>query len=224
MAGDYGQSPIKLAKTGIPSGNFSALESRPTGVTIKTLALGGLIAVAACGQSAVIWNEAINGDLSDDRLLPNSLGVGVGSNELIGTTGPGDRDYFHFSLSAGQSLTGIIVRGYVSEDPASFLAVQEGTIITEDPLNANVANLLGWCLWGTPEIGMDILPIMGSNWGSIGFVPPLTGTEYTFWLQQTGDPTSYVLDFQVVPEPTSMVALTGLLGLMIKRRRLKTKA
>lgn len=187
-------------------------------MTFKALCLMGLLGLAACSQAVVMWNETFQGDLSGDRLLPSQLQVSPGSNELIGTTGLSDRDYFHFSLAPGQALTGIIVRDYVSLDDISFLAVQEGTIITEDPLNANVGNLLGWSFFGTPEIGVDILPLMGSNWGSIGFVPPLTGTDYTFWLQQIGDPTSYVLDFQVVPEPSTVIVFAGLVGMVLRRK------
>lgn len=185
----------------------------------RTLSLLTLATAAAFGQSVVLWNENTQGDLSGDRLNPDTLFLTDGSNELIGTTGFSDRDYFHFSLAPGKAITGIYVRSYVSDDDVSFLAVQEGTIITEDPLNANVANLLGWSFFGSTDIGNDILPNMGSNWGSIGFTPPLTGPNYTFWLQQTGDATAYTLDFQVVPEPTTMVATTALFGLLLRKRK-----
>jgi hypothetical protein len=122
-------------------------------------------------------------------------------------------------LAPGKALTGIFVRNYVSQDDAAFIAVQEGTFITEDPQAANVANLLGWTLFGPSEIGTDILPAMGANWGSIGFTPPLTGSNYAFWLQQTGDATDYTLSFQVVPEPASVVALGGMAALALRRRR-----
>jgi hypothetical protein len=193
-------------------------------VTMRSLALITCLAFAAFGHSAVIWNETIQGDLSGDRFNPNNLAISDGTNTLIGSTGFYDRDYFRFSLTPNQSITNIFVRDYVSLDDISFIAVQEGTIITEDPDNANVANLLGWSFFGTPEIGVDILPLMGSNWGSIGFTPPLTGSDYTFWLQQTGDATDYVLDFVVVPEPSTLIATGGLVGLFLKRRKAKSTA
>jgi hypothetical protein len=169
-----------------------------------------------------MWNEGINGDLSGNRLLPTNLNVVLGSNELIGSTGntgTTDRDYFHISLTGGQKLTKIILRNYVSADDIAFIAVQAGTIITEDPTSANVGNLLGWTFFGTPQIGLDLLAPMGTGSGAIGFTPPLTGSDYTFWIQQTGDPTDYVMDFQVVPEPSSLAALAGLALLLKKKRK-----
>lgn len=177
---------------------------------------------AVSAHSAVIWDESIDGDLTGDRFSPQDLTLSVGSNTIIGTTGFSDRDYFHFWNPLGNMITSVILRSYVSVDDVSFLAVQEGGFITEDPLNADVGNLLGWTFFGTPEVGLDLLPMMGSNWGSIGFTPPLTGPEYSWWLQQTGDETAYVLEFNVVPEPSTLLVTAGLaLGL---RRRAKRRA
>lgn len=186
---------------------------------MRSLTLAAIVCCVVHGNSAVIWNESIHGDLSGNHLEPNTLTVNYGSNILIGSTGNYDRDYFHFSLAPGMVLSAIILVDYISEDPYSFIAVQEGTFITEDPDNPNVENLLGWTLFGTYQIGMDILPMMGEGMGAIGFTPPLTGSDYAFWLQQTGDPTDYVLDFQIVPEPSTMIAAGLMLGLAAIRRR-----
>lgn len=170
-------------------------------------------------RAAVVWNESIDGDLSGNRLIPTTLAMGTGSNEIVGTTVHDDRDYFRFSLSPGQALTQIVVRGYEGVDEFSFLAVQAGTVITEDPIAPDVGNLLGWSLWGTADIGNDILARMGTGQGAIGFVPPLTGSNYAFWLQQTGDETSYRLDFVVVPEPATLAVLAAGVGCVARRRR-----
>jgi len=191
-------------------------------VFTRSATLIALVTLASAAHSAVIWDESIDGDLTGDRFNPQDLTLSAGSNTIIGTTGFSDRDYFHFWNPLGNMITSVILRSYVSVDDVSFLAVQEGGFITEDPLNANVGNLLGWTFFGTPEVGLDLLPMMGSNWGSIGFTPPLTGPNYAWWLQQTGDPTSYVLEFNVVPEPSTLLVTAGLaLGL---RRRTKRRA
>jgi len=188
---------------------------------MKSLAVLSLVTVAAFGHTAIMWDESISGDLTGNHLVPQVVTVGLGSNELIGSTGESDRDYFTFSLQSGWALTGIVLTSYVSNDDISFLAVQEGTFITEDPESPAVGNLLGWTFFGGPEVGTDILPAMGSNWGSIGFTPPLTGSNYAFWLQQTGDLTDYRLDFQVqaVPEPATILATTALFGALLRKRK-----
>lgn len=205
----------------MPPQTFEECRSVRIRMIRKLFALLALATIPAFGHSYVMWDENLQGDLSGDHLNPNTLQIFSGSNTLIGSTGNYDRDYFHISLQPGQALTGIFLRDYVSDDDISFLGVQEGTVITEDPNNPNVGNLLGWTFFGTPEIGTDLLPGMGTNWGSIGFTPPLNGSDYTFWLQQTGDPTTYEMEFVVVPEPSTMAVMAGIAGLAALRRRIR---
>ena len=90
-----------------------------------------------------------------------------------------------------------------------------------DANGANPANLLGWALFG-PGVGnmnTNILPTIGTGAGSQGFTPPLTGSDYTFWIQQTGDPCTYHLNFVVVPEPATTFAGAGLAGLLLRRKK-----
>jgi hypothetical protein len=181
---------------------------------------GFFFALTAFGNAQVIWDESVNGDLSGDRLNPTNLTLGFGSNRIIGTMQAGDREYVHFTIPSHLDLGRIVVVAYDSQDPVSFIGVQEGSVFTEPHDTANPANLLGWTLWGTDHIGTDILPAIGTGPGSPGFVPPLTGDHYTFWIQQTGDLTAYTLDFQAVPEPTTLAALgLGAAALLRKRRR-----
>lgn len=182
--------------------------------------------VAACLSAAafgqVIWDENVQGDLSNDRLAPTSLTLGVGDNILIANMGWEDKDYVHFHLGPSMALERIVVVSYVSDDPISFIGVQAGTVFTEPATGTNVANLLGYALWGAADIGTDILPRIGQGPGAIGFTPPLTGTDYTFWIQQTGDPTAYRLNFVTTPEPASLSLGIGLAAYFlraIRRRR-----
>lgn len=177
--------------------------------------------VCAVSQAQVIWDEAVNGDLSGNRLVPTSLALGLGNNNLIGSMGGSDKEYVHFSLAPGISLTSIVLTGYTSSDEFSFIGFQAGSTFTEDPLTANPANLLGYALFGgSVDIGVDLLARMQAQTGTIGFTAPLTGSDYTFWIQQTGDPTEYSMNFTTVPEPTTIAAIGfGILALVKRRRK-----
>ena len=70
------------------------------------------------------------------------------------------------------------------------------------------------------EVGTDLLTLMGME--GMGFSPPLTGSIYTFWVQQTDDFTEYALEFTVEPIPSPGAGAAGLLGaagLVARRRR-----
>lgn len=178
-----------------------------------------LVAAAASSHAVVVWDEGLDGDLSGDRLVPTTVDLGFGDNEVVGAVEPGDLDYLHIRLGPGEVLTDLRLTNYVSNDFAAFIAIQAGSVFTEPNSNPNVANLLGWYLFGPGDVGQNLLPAMGSNFGVIGFTPPLTGSDYTLWIQQTGDPTDYTFNFVVVPEPSTMALLAGGLALVARRRK-----
>jgi len=174
-------------------------------------------------SASTIWDEGVNGDLSSNRSAPTNLNLAVGTNSLFATTNSTDIDYVHFHLSAGMSLESINFMAWTGSDQKGFIGVQAGSTFTEPPTGTNVANLLGYAHFGpgVNVIGQDILPSIGQGAGSIGFSGALTGSDYTFWLNQTNpSPQSYQLDFvtRAVPEPVSFIALLGA-SLFIKRKR-----
>lgn len=194
-------------------------------MTIKTAmalaaVVGGVLGSASAASAQVFWNESVDGDLSDNRLNPTAVTLALGDNRLLGVVGPGDLDYLRITLPAGLFLSGIILEAYESVDQAAFIAVQEGTIFTETNLNPEVSNLLGYALFGPAwvPVGEDLLPEMAVAPGAIGFTPPLTAANYTFWIQQTGDPTTYTMNFVVIPTPGTIGLLAGA-GLLAMRRR-----
>lgn len=170
-------------------------------------------------SAAVIWNEAVHGDLSGDPFNPTAVNLSLGSNSLLATSVSGDREYIRMTIPAGMQLVAILHAGWVSDDPIAFIAVQSGPVMTEPPTGTNPANLLGWTHFGVATFGQDILPAVGAGPMAIGFTPPLPAGTYTFWIQQTGPLAStYELDFQVVPVPGS-AAMVGLGCLLATRRR-----
>ena len=89
----------------------------------------------------------------------------------------------------------------------SFIGVQRGTQFTESAGAPNVANILGYTHFGAGNgtLGTDILDNMGTGAGAIGFTPPLTAANYTFWSQETSaSPATYTLDFQVTAVPNAV--------------------
>ena len=188
---------------------------------VAVLAWAGLHGSAASAQP-VLWNEHVQGDLSDNRLQPNQFALPSGSSHLNGfmageVGGVVDLDYYSITVPQGFELSQIILESYTSQDPVAFLAIQPGPIFPNDPGSVTPGELMGWIHLGAQHVGLDILPIMGSQ--GMGFTPPLAAGTYTFWAQQLGAPTDYLLEFVVVPAPAGAVAGLLMLGGIACRRK-----
>lgn len=186
-----------------------------------TLAIGASIALAAAARADLLWNEPSQGDLSNNRLQPTAFNLNLGSNELIGflaggASGPIDLDYFSVTIPAGMQLAHMNLLDYLSVDQVAFIAIQPGPIFPDDPENVSPGDLMGWLHVGSENVGTDILTSMGTH--GIGFTPPLPSGTYSFWMQQTDDPTDYLMDFVVVPAPGSF-ALLALAPTVLARSR-----
>ena len=184
---------------------------------------GALIATLLCvptaSWAAFVYDESVDGDLSNDGLSPTVLVAGSGANTLSGSTIAGDLDYFTFNIADGATLDSIILLEFSSSDDLAFIGLQSGSQFTEPPDNPNVANLLGWVHMGAFLVGTDILDDIGHGSGAIGFTPPLPAGDYSFWIQQTGDEqVDYSLQFNVsgaaIPLPAALYFFgSGLLAL-----------
>jgi len=182
--------------------------------------------VAGTSQAAVLWDETLNGDLSSVASAPTTTSVTAGSNTVEGTVqyasivGDSDRDFLHIHLAPGQSITNIYLDRFVGQDEVAFFGVVEGSSLTFNPDFANPNDMLGYVLFEPGLVNFDLLPLMAGGGGAQGFTPPLTGTDYTFWIQQMGDPTDYKFNFVVAPEPASFAPIgLGLLALVLRRRK-----
>jgi hypothetical protein len=149
------------------------------------------------------WDEVIDGDLSDNRLAPTTLNLTLGSN-LVSATQQGnafgrDVDYLTTVVPVGTQLSQLLVTGYVETvvGNLAFLGVQAGSTFTVDFDAAKAGDLLGGTVIGNFSVNTNILPITGVLGGAIGFSPPLPPGSYTWWFNQTGDPSSVDMDFVI---------------------------
>ena len=214
-------------------------------VTKKSLFSVAVCALlAAAPAKAIIFDEAVSGDLSNNQAAPTALTLTAGWNSVIGVVNGFDngdgQDWVSFTIPTGFAMTSYVNSKYVSDDPQGFTGFQSNSSFSGDPFVA--PSYAGYAHFGTkatnPDlnpvssstVGVNLLPLMADpNFapGTTGFTPPLAAGTYTFLIQQ-GDPvtTSYQFDMNVrsvsVPEPGSSLCLLGMGGLAILalRRRL----
>ena len=164
---------------------------------------------------AILWNEAVNGDLSNSQATPTPLTAGLGTNSVLGTVGRAPE------VSIGSLCT------FPGHAPRLArprrLRIQRwpgisrrarGTSFVGNPWAAG--SYLGYAHFGTSAtngtlpptnlVGANLLPIMGNTsiaFGAQGFQPPLASGDYTFLIQQLGSNTTYQFDYVTVEAPTS---------------------
>jgi hypothetical protein len=147
------------------------------------------------------YDEGVSGDISDDPGAPLVLQLGTGANSLRATSSAGDLEYVTVNIPEGFQLDSLNLASYNSTDDVAFAAVQRGTVFTEFgiPSEIDVSNLLGWSHINAGQVGTNILDNIGRGAGSIGFTGALPSGDYTFWFQQTGEPSTYTVEFNVSP-------------------------
>jgi PEP-CTERM motif len=215
-----------------------------TPLTKKSLFSAAVCALlAAAPAKATIYDEAVSGDLSNDKGAPTALTLTPGSNSVIGTVngfppgGSDPQDWVSFTIPTGFVMTSYVNSKYGSTDDQGFTGFQLGSAFSGDEFTAG--SYAGYAHFGTgatnplppsSTVGVNLLPLMANpsfSVGATGFTRPLAAGTYTFLIQQ-GDPstTSYQFDMNVrsvsVPEPGSSLCLLGMGGLAILalRRRL----
>jgi hypothetical protein len=163
--------------------------------------------------ASVVWEESLAGDLAGDPSLPTPLAFSPGNNIVKGrmtASAPSDiRDYLTFEIGVGESLAAIRQLFYTDEsgNPGNrgFHALMTGTT-SFIPAAENIANFLGSAHLDSLAPGADLLEGLGlAPTGGQGFSAPLGAGTYTYVIQQTGQNVNlYALDFEVVPEPTTL--------------------
>jgi hypothetical protein len=195
--------------------------------------------LAAAPAKATIYDEAVSGDLSNDKAAPTALTLTPGLNSVIGTVngfGNGDpQDWVSFTIPTGFVMTSYVNSKYNSTDDQGFTGFQFGSSFSGDEFVAG--SYAGYAHFGTDAdngggsgstVGVNLLPLMADPTfapGTTGFTPPLHAGTYTFLIQQGDDVTTgYQFDMTVrsVPEPGSSLSLLliGSLAIFALRRRL----
>ena len=158
-------------------------------------------------EFGVPYDEANDGDLSDDNLSPTEIQTGIGDNIVTAEQqgAPEDRDFFTITIEEGQVLSQIVLNDWQggADDPG-FIGFMAGDQFTADPTtlendpSANPAALgvLGGYVYGESDLGTDLLPNMNSL-GFVGFEQPLPPGDYTFWLNQNGGQSEATLNFVI---------------------------
>lgn len=193
-------------------------------------AAGVAAAILSLNATAVtVHDESVNGDLNDSRAAPTLLVVQAGSNDFFGvTTGNGgiDLDYAKFLVPAGHVFSGLtVLPGTNPSGGVSFIGLQAGSEITVNPAAPTSTPLLGWLHYGTHNIGLNILPEMGTEAGSIAFTASLQAGTYSLWIQDFGPtlaPYGFRIEITPVPEAQTYAMVgagLGLIGLLRQRRR-----
>ena len=185
---------------------------------------GGLVVLGlGCSVASgnVIYDEMVDGDLSGDRFNPTSVGLQSGVNgvrmQVVSSDQPGgDRDYFTFSVGAGQFVDSIVIAessiasGF---DSAGFVGLAFDSVFDFDPDMFTGPGLVGFVITDPGVVGTDQLGTLSAGQMMLG------EGDYTFWVQQTGqDLTTIQLDINLVPAPGSF-AMLGIAGLVGVRRR-----
>lgn len=182
------------------------------------------IAASASAGPGFVYDEAVDGDLSDDWLSPTALpafaqGLSVITMTVVDSNETfGDRDYFTITIPAGFQLNSLdlLLLDADGGDDIAFIGAQAGDQVTVDPLFPNPAPLLGFILTQQSDVGTDIQELLVGEANT-----PLGPGQYSFWVQQTGqDLTTLSLGFNVgiIPSPGT-IGLAGLAAIGALRRR-----
>ena len=206
--GDYG---VALSAGGVVDLAGNDVAATNSGAATLTLAL----------DINEVYDENVNGDLSDDGLNPTDLApLMVGSNivTLASTDANGDdastgsdRDYFTIEVPEGHELSQVVLNNYAAGGFAgnlAYLALSDEDTINVDPAATEEptdSNLIGGTLVGDSQEGADILQLLGGGFSGSGFSGPLPAGTYTFWLNQNASTSTLSLDFVIEEVQVALV-------------------
>ncbi|QDV46202.1 hypothetical protein Enr13x_61110 [Stieleria neptunia] len=225
---------------------FFCLRRPLTVLFAAALSLGFHVVDSRPSNAAIVHDEAIHGELSNENQTPTVLNFTIGENTVIGEVAnargfPANTDVFSFVVPNGAVWDSLILTDYrdssPNQDNAAFLAIDDsdsfpyGSFELDEINNANPAfpadAFIGGTVFGgggptNPDVGRDLLP-RAANVVGAGYTTPLPSGDYTIYIQQTDALTGYSLTVNLVsaiPEPSSagLLMLVGA-AVAIRRRR-----
>jgi hypothetical protein len=186
------------------------------------------ISTTVASANFVAFDEARDGDASDNRFAPTTVALGAGVNTIRGFSGQSptpdvhDLDYITFTVPQGFHLDRFMLQSASVGGAFSFVGMQAGPIVTIPADWTSIETpLLGWAHFGSADVNLDLLPVMAASPGSVGFSGPLGAGTYALWIMEldTSVPHTYSFGLGVtaVPAP-SVLALAAACGLLPRRR------
>ncbi|MEZ6318781.1 MAG: hypothetical protein R3B49_08515 [Phycisphaerales bacterium] len=178
------------------------MPARRLPLVIAPLAIALLLPSAAL--AGVVWDESIDGDLSNFAAGPTPVGtLSLGSNTLIATSGGSDIEYFSITIPDGAIWSELVLVSYDSLDDIGFIAIEPGPVFTPPPGGTDVSVFLGYDHFGPAfnDVGKNILKRPGNGNGAIGFDKTLPAGTYSLWVQNQGGTMDYTFDFVLTPAP-----------------------
>lgn len=189
---------ITSTTTPFPTSTPSSVTPSPTPAPSST--------ITSTITSTIPYDEAIDGDLSDDPLSPNQFTLSMGMNPITATLTQGDTEYFSLIVPDGMVMSAIMLNSYevIPDGPewtySIYMSIQEGLTFETQVTTAADAALVGNIRFGerNGQIGTNILtslfvPFEGScpEW-------PIASGAYAVQLgQETSETATYSLNFVV---------------------------
>lgn len=150
-------------------------------------------------SAAVVWDEAVKGELSKNNLAPTPVTIKLGANTFKGTiTDPMKYyDYATVTVPPGHIMVSIKLDALTSPgESLSIFGLAPGKICETEPSGNKSNKLLGWVgLKVATSIGRELITGLSKpnngGYGNSGFTPPLKAGDYTFWIQDYNTPVTY---------------------------------